>query len=131
MRPPIVLCAAVAAAAFISWGDADAVTSSRTSLTIVYRARPAAPALTRTLQCVPAGGTLANARDACRRLAGLENPFAPVPPGTACTEIYGGPERAIVSGSFRGRRVWARFTKVDGCQIERWKRVGFLFASLD
>jgi Subtilisin inhibitor-like len=131
MRTLVVLCAAVAAAAAVSRGHADAAPSSRTSLTIVYRARPAAPAVTRTLQCVPAGGTLANAEAACRRLAGLENPFAPVPPGTACTEIYGGPERASVSGSFRGHRVWARFSKADGCQINRWKRVGFLFASLD
>ena len=57
----------------------------------------------------------------------MARPFAPVPKGVACTQIYGGPQIAIVSGTFRGRRVWARFSRVDGCQTERWNRVRFLF----
>jgi hypothetical protein len=64
----------------------------------------------------------------CRKLAALaDNPFAPTPPGTACTQIYGGPQEALVTGTFRGRRVWARFSRRDGCAIARWNRLSFLF----
>ena len=35
----------------------------------------------------------------------------------ACTELYGGPHRAVVTGTLRGERVSARFSRVDGCAI--------------
>jgi hypothetical protein len=34
---------------------------------------------------------------------------------------------AVVRGTFRGRRVWSVFKRIDGCQIERWNRVRVLF----
>jgi hypothetical protein len=79
------------------------------------------PSHSRTLHCV-------NARSSafCARLAELGDPFAPTPPGTACTEIYGGPGVARVKGTFRGRPVWATFRRRDGCEIARWTRIGFL-----
>jgi Subtilisin inhibitor-like len=80
-----------------------------------------------TLRCGPAGGSLPNAARACRSLASLKNRFAPVPKGVACTEIYGGPAEAVVSGRYASRRVWARFSRTDGCQIDRWERHRFLF----
>jgi hypothetical protein len=45
-----------------------------------------------------------------------------VPPETACTQIYGGPASARVTGELLGKRVDARFERTDGCQIERWER---------
>lgn len=64
---------------------------------------------------------------ACRRLGILAgNPFAPTPPATVCTQIYGGPQEALVTGTFRGRRVWARFSRRNGCEIARWNRIAFL-----
>jgi hypothetical protein len=80
-----------------------------------------------TLRCGPVGGTLLQAAQACRRLAGLEAPFAPVPKGSACTQVYGGPQTAIVTGRFRGRAIRATFGRGDGCEIARWRRVDFLF----
>ena len=81
-----------------------------------------------TLRCDPAGGTMPRAAVACRRLsASAGNPFAPVPPTTVCSMIYGGPQVARVRGTFRGRSVRARFTRVNGCEVERWKRLAFLF----
>ena len=79
-----------------------------------------------TLRC-PASGTLPDAAEACRNLGKVDDPFAPVPKGTACTQIYGGPEIADVSGTFDGKPVNTQFSRGDGCEIERWKRVGFLF----
>lgn len=79
-----------------------------------------------TLHC-PAGGTLPDAADACRKLGELDDPFAPVPKGSACTQIYGGPELAQVTGTYNGKPVDTQFSRGDGCEIERWKKVGFLF----
>jgi hypothetical protein len=79
-----------------------------------------------TLRC-PAGGTLPDAAEACSKLGEIDDPFAPVPKGTACTQIYGGPELADVSGTFDGKAVNTQFSRGDGCELERWKKVGFLF----
>jgi hypothetical protein len=49
-----------------------------------------------------------------------------VPPATACTEIYGGSQVALVTGTVAGERVWARLRRDDGCQIARWERNRFL-----
>jgi hypothetical protein len=44
-----------------------------------------------------------------------------------CTMIYGGPQVARVTGTFRGHKVWATFKRVDGCAVARWNKVAFLF----
>jgi hypothetical protein len=80
-----------------------------------------------TLQCNPTGGTHPNAARACARLASLEAPFRPVPKDAMCTQIYGGPEEALVTGTFRGRPVRAVFKRTNGCEIARWNRVAALF----
>jgi hypothetical protein len=81
------------------------------------------------LRCGPTGGTLPNRAAACRRLATLDDPFVRVPLRAICTQIYGGPQVAVVSGHHGQRRVWAKFTRQDGCQIDRWKKHGFLLQS--
>jgi hypothetical protein len=80
-----------------------------------------------TLRCDPAGGNLPNRLKACRTLARLRAPFAPVPPGVACSDIYGGPAVAHVQGRFRGRPVEAWFNRTDGCEVARWNAVRVLF----
>lgn len=98
------------------------------ALTITVQPQgPSGPEHTWTLRCGPAGGTLPQAAAACRKLAALEAPFAPTPSDAVCTQIYGGPQEAIVRGTFNGRRIWVRLTRRDGCAIKRWDRVGFLF----
>ena len=80
-----------------------------------------------TLRCPSGGGTLPDAAEACEQLSKMDDPFAPVPKNTACTQIYGGPQEADVRGTFRGRPVNAHFDRGNGCEIERWDKVGFLF----
>jgi len=87
------------------------------------------PEKTYTLICNPAGGTLPHRPEACRLLARLKTPFAPTPPNVACSQVYGGPQVALVTGRFRGRSVRASFNRRDGCEIDRWNRVAFLFPS--
>jgi hypothetical protein len=50
--------------------------------------------------------------------------FEPVPEDTACTEIFGGPQRAEITGTLGGKRVDATFTRANGCEIERWDALG-------
>jgi hypothetical protein len=80
-----------------------------------------------TLRCAQAGGTLPERARACARLSALAAPFAPTLADTACSQIYGGPQEALVRGWFRGAKIWSRFTRRDGCAIARWNRVSFLF----
>ena len=85
-----------------------------------------APSKVWTLTC-PDGGTLPHPAQACAKLAKMSDPFAPVPKSAACTQVFGGPEEAVVTGTFRGEPVNAHFAKGNGCEIERWNRVAFLF----
>ena len=49
--------------------------------------------------------------------------FAPTPPDVACTEIYGGPAEAQVTGTLRGDEIDAAFNRVNGCEIDRFQRL--------
>lgn len=80
-----------------------------------------------TLGCNPLGGTLPHGDRACFDLATDPEPFANVPEGRPCLQIYGGPAVARVVGTLRGRRVDATLNRVDSCQLDRWDRVGYLF----
>ena len=77
-----------------------AILLASTSLHItVWPNGPGHPGVkTYTLRCSPAGGTLPRATIACARLARLAHPFAATPKDTACTQIYGGPQQALVTG---------------------------------
>jgi hypothetical protein len=55
--------------------------------------------------------------------------FAPTPSERACTELFGGPETATVTGTWEGRRVDARFSRENGCEISRWDRLRALLAA--
>ena len=103
-----------------------ATTPMSTSLRVTYweDGAKAASQVTWTLRCNPARGSLPRPRVACRRLAaGGTKLFSPLPLGTVCTEIYGGPQRARVVGLVAGKRVWAAFARTNGCAIGRWNRV--------
>ena len=80
-----------------------------------------------TLRCNPPAGTLSRSAKACGRLAAIAGPFAPVPRDAVCTQNYGGPQVALVSGTYRGARIWTLFQRRNGCEIARWTRVAFLF----
>ena len=56
----------------------------------------------------------------------MPRPFGPVSRDAMCTEQYGGPQQALVTGRFEGHSVWAMFSATNGCQISRAKRIAFL-----
>jgi hypothetical protein len=99
--------------------------SAETSLRVAFWEGPAdTPDVVSTLRCNPPGGSLSRPAVACRKLAGGgPRLFAPVRPDAVCTEIYGGPQRARVTGLLAGKHVWATFTRTNGCNISRWNRL--------
>ena len=64
----------------------------------------------------------AGASVACRRARRIAA-FLATPPrkGRICTQIYGGPQRARITGTIGTRRIDRRFKRTDGCEIGDWQ----------
>jgi hypothetical protein len=125
----IVLVAGVAACGADSDSDSGSGTGEAgTELEISFwpqgRSKGAIQKL--TLNCDPPAGTHPNPAEACEKLEALDDPFAPPPLDEMCTELYGGPEEALISGTYRGRPVVYRLARTNGCEIDRYERLSFL-----
>jgi Subtilisin inhibitor-like len=78
-----------------------------------------------TLVCAGvAEGTHPDAQAACEHLRGMADPFAPLPDDLMCTEQYGGPQTAHVSGRWGGQPVDLQLSRVNGCLISQWDGLG-------
>ena len=47
----------------------------------------------------------------------------PPDPARACTQVYGGPEEAHVTGTLEGKPVDVTVTRSDGCGIADYERL--------
>jgi len=128
MRIALVLClvAAIVGCGASAAAPSAEATSTDLKITVWPEGRGEAERDTYTLKCAPARGSLSNAASACTRLLKMTRPFRPVARDRICTDQYGGPQEALVTGTFKGSSVWAVLTLNNGCQISRAKRVGFL-----
>ena len=116
---------AIAAVAGVTSGSAS-LTARNVSLTITFWPDEQIPGTYErwTVRCNPVGGTLPSRRRACAKLSSLPiASFAPVPKDAICTQIYGGPQKAVVKGKIGAVRIWSSFRRRNGCEIERWNRV--------
>ena len=78
-----------------------------------------------TLVCAgTATGDHPQAQAACDHLTAIENPFAPLPDDQICTEIYGGPQTAKVTGVWNGQPVDLELGRRNGCEISQWDSLG-------
>lgn len=78
--------------------------------------------------------TLPNGAAACELVAALGPKFFTARPdkNLICTQVYGGPQTARITGTIDGNVVRARFARTDGCEISRWNAVqGILGAGGD
>src|SRR5207302_11152386 len=98
-------CLVVAAVTLCLGGPAVASAGDHLRVVVWPRGRDTGTKVVWTLTCRPAGGTLPKPAKACRKLAALGRPFAPVPPGVACSQIFAGPQVALVTGSYDGHRI--------------------------
>ena len=130
--PPMRILAVIALLAAVGCGTGASApaagSAGATELKITYwpQGRTTAPVKKWTLRCAPAGGTHPQAASACRKLAAMSNPFAPIPKDAICTDVYGGPQAALITGTFRGRALWTQLANRNGCEIARFKRLSFL-----
>ena len=81
---------------------------------------------TYTLTCIPDGGTRPDRPEACQAVVQCRMVFDPPPTDQVCTEQYGGPEVAEVTGRVQDIAIDARFSRTDGCEISRWDRASAL-----
>jgi subtilisin inhibitor-like len=73
-----------------------------------------------TLTCDPDGGSHPDPGKACDALLKNEDALKPVAGDVACTEIYGGPQLATISGTSTVTPLHALLSRENGCQIARW-----------
>lgn len=84
------------------------------------------PAVNYTLVCqdgAPSAESQHPSADAaCAALKANASLLSPLPesPDRACTQQYGGPQKATVSGIVDGVPVDAAFSRTDGCEIAAW-----------
>lgn len=102
------------------------LSAGQASLRISIKPSTGAPAQEFTLDCTGAqvgkASTLPNAEAACARVLELGGDFfRPQPDANrTCTQQYGGPQTADITGTVNGQPVTATFSRTDGCQIARW-----------
>jgi hypothetical protein len=110
--------AVLVVAAFAGCGDdeqpAGAPPADSTRLTVEVSGAGADP-VTVDLSC---GGS-----EPCdeQRLAKLQRVTKPPDPAQACTLVYGGPEKAHVTGTLDGEAVDVTIDRADGCGIADYK----------
>ncbi|HEU0303213.1 MAG TPA: SSI family serine proteinase inhibitor [Gaiellaceae bacterium] len=121
----MLLISAVLVVAAVAVGVAASMPSKYASLTITYWADEQEPTQFKrwTLRCSPLGGTLPTRKRACAKLSvTTAGAFAQVPQDAICTQIYGGPDKAVVKGTLGMVRIWSSFRRRNGCEIDRWNR---------
>ena len=80
-----------------------------------------------TLTCDPPGGSHPDPATACTTLAEHATALRPVPKDRVCAQVYSGPERATITGTWGGEQVLATLSRTDACQTARWNElVGLL-----
>nr|WHW29266.1 hypothetical protein [uncultured bacterium] len=89
---------------------------------------PDADTVTYTISCLGDTATVVgidsiNDQNACAQLAKPEVKKRIVdgePKDLACTEIYGGPDEAVIAGTFDGAVVNTTIKRTNGCGIDDW-----------
>jgi hypothetical protein len=95
-------------------------TSTPDELIIVFR-DGSNPPVTWRLTCNPPGGDHPDPEAACQVLDRTgERALPPVPKNKLCTQVYGGPEQATITGTWRGKPVASKLSRVNGCETARW-----------
>lgn len=95
----------------------------RYSLTISYQKTSSAKPIIWKLNCRPASGTHPIAKLACQEIRATTSPFTRPAADEICTKIYGGDEKATVTGRWAGKQIKRTFTKTNGCEIDRWDQL--------
>jgi hypothetical protein len=110
-------------------------TAMDADLTVVLTSAESDARIERKLVCrdsQPAdGSTVRDAEAACAALTKHgERVFFELPDrNRICTQQYGGPQQARVTGTISGREVDKQFSLTDGCKISEWNSMQALLGS--
>ncbi|MBI1352683.1 MAG: hypothetical protein GC156_16405 [Actinomycetales bacterium] len=118
-----VLLALACAVSPLAGAPSASAASSPDRLVITVRPTPG-ERVTWALTCHPTGGSHPNARRACRTLDRIPDALVVKPNNLMCTQIWSGPERARVTGTWDGRRVDMSFARNEGCATATWNQYG-------
>lgn len=73
-----------------------------------------------SLTCDPAGGDHPDAEQACAAIEEHRSALNPVPGDRMCAQVYGGPQKATVTGTWRGEQIVAALSRTNACETARW-----------
>ena len=73
-----------------------------------------------SLTCDPTGGDHPDAEQACAAIEGHRSALNPVPKDRMCAQVYGGPQKATVTGTWRGEQIFAALSRTNACETARW-----------
>ena len=108
--------------AIVACGGAEDQRGTSLTITLWPGGEAAGAPRTATLTCQPDGGSLPNPAAACAVLTGAGKPaLAAVAADAMCTELYGGPEQARITGTLASEPVEARLSRTNGCELARWE----------
>ena len=72
------------------------------------------------LTCDPTGGDHPDAEQACAAIEGHRSALNPVPKDRMCAQVYGGPQKATITGTWRGEQIFAALSRTNACETARW-----------
>jgi len=124
MKQVRLIMAALLAIGLLACTSQTSTAATATSkLKIVFQESPDSPKETWTLNCKPNSGTFPGIAMACKKLASLKNPFAKPSADQMCTEIYGGDQTAMITGTWLGKKVSRKYSRINGCEIDAWESI--------
>ena len=133
----VLLLAGCAVTPFSGSSDEGSATAIPTTvpdptvfLTVTVWPKGTGDAVHASLQCDPPGGDHPHPEAACRAVRKNATALQPVRADMACTQQYGGPERARVQGIVDGTDVSAELSRANGCEIARWDSLAPLLATV-
>ena len=132
LLPLLALLALVTACASAPGGGTAAGTSSAGSSSaarndLLVEIHPGGGAATGSYRLTcgnPVTGNHPDGAAACAHLRAMKAPFAPLPAGQMCSQIYSGPQTAHVTGTWNGRPVDVSLSRTDGCRTAQWGSLG-------
>ena len=126
----VVLLLSVALLVAACGGGGSTTRDAQTSVVITLWPQGQGKGAAKTAQviCDPESGNLPDIAAACGTLATPAGRAALDPVGLdrMCTELYGGPAEARITGTVAGEPVDARLSRVNGCELERWQALAAL-----